>query len=133
MAPRRVILGAVGQLSLPFLFDPAPRPSGAHSDALVAQLPAPRVERPRAPETPREAQAKDQQLQAAALLAERLTHLLREPVEVELTDNAWTMVSYRRVAGRLRYRLHHMFGGAGPEVVRALAGFTGHRRRAHGR
>src|SRR5712691_6261732 len=45
-------------------------------------------------------------------LAAHLTSLLREPVEVELTDNAWTMVSYRRVQGRLRFRLHHMFARA---------------------
>jgi predicted SprT family Zn-dependent metalloprotease len=66
-------------------------------------------------------------------LAARLTSLLREPVEVELTDNAWTMVSYRRVQGRLRFRLHHMFARAHETVMRALAGFTGRNRRAHGR
>src|SRR5207237_8987923 len=59
--------------------------------------------------------------------------LLRESVEVELTDNAWTMVSYRRVSGRLRFRLHHMFARAQEPVMRALAGFTGRNRRAHGR
>src|SRR5689334_20145880 len=46
---------------------------------------------------------------ASLILASRLSSLLREPVEVELTDNAWTMVSYRRVQGRLQFRLHHMF------------------------
>lgn len=66
-------------------------------------------------------------------LASRLAVALREPVEVELTDNAWTMVSYRRVAGRLIFRLHHMFGGASEAVLRALAGFTGRSRRVHGR
>ena len=34
---------------------------------------------------------------ASLQLAAQLSSLLREPVEVELTDNAWTMVSYRRV------------------------------------
>lgn len=66
-------------------------------------------------------------------LAARLAMVLREPVEVEMTDNAWTMVSYRRVAGRLAFRLHHMFAGASEAVLRALAGFTGKSRRAHGR
>src|SRR5204863_7176603 len=66
-------------------------------------------------------------------LASRLSALLREPVEVELTDNAWTMVSYRRVEGRLRFRLHHVFAAAHEPVMRALAGFTGRNRRAHGR
>jgi len=70
---------------------------------------------------------------ASLVLASRLSSLLREPVEVELTDNAWTMVSYRRVQGRLRFRLHHMFAGAHEPVMRALAGFTGRNRSAHGR
>jgi predicted metal-dependent hydrolase len=70
---------------------------------------------------------------ASLVLATRLSSLLREPVEVELTDNAWTMVSYRRVSGRLHFRLHHMFARAQETVMRALAGFTGRNRRAHGR
>lgn len=70
---------------------------------------------------------------ASLVLAVRLSSLLREPVEVELTDNAWTMVSYKRIGGRLRFRLHHMFAGAHEQVMRALAGFTGRNRRAHGR
>ena len=67
------------------------------------------------------------------VLAARLGTLLREPIEVELTDNAWTMVSWKRVAGRLQFRLHHMFCGAAEQVLRALAGFTGSNRRQHGR
>lgn len=70
---------------------------------------------------------------ASLVLAARLSSLLSEPVEVELTDNAWTMVSYRRLSGRLHFRLHHMFAGAHEPVMRALAGFTGRNRRAHGR
>jgi hypothetical protein len=70
---------------------------------------------------------------ASLVLAARLSSLLKEPVEVELTDNAWTMVSYRRVSGRLHFRLHHMFARAHEPVMRALAGFTGRNRRAHGR
>ena len=70
---------------------------------------------------------------ASLVLASRLSSLLREPVEVELTDNAWTMVSYRRVQGRLCFRLHHMFAAAHDPVMRALAGFTGRNRRPHGR
>src|SRR5262249_18434154 len=68
-----------------------------------------------------------------ALLAERLAMLLREPVDVELADNAWAMVSYRRHEGRLRFRLHHMFSAATDPVVRAVASFTGRARRAAGR
>jgi predicted SprT family Zn-dependent metalloprotease len=70
---------------------------------------------------------------AGAVLADELTRLLREPVEVQLTDNAWTMVSYKRLQGRVRFRLHHMFASAHEDVVRALAGFTGRNRRTHGR
>ncbi len=70
---------------------------------------------------------------ASLVLAAKLSSLLREPVEVELTDNAWTMVSYRRVSGRLHFRLHHLFARAHEQVMRALAGFTGRNRRAHGR
>src|SRR3954469_20662723 len=70
---------------------------------------------------------------ASLVLAAHLSSLLREAVEVELTDNAWTMVSYRRVSGRLHFRLHHMFTRAQETVMPALAGFTGRNRRAHGR
>src|SRR4051812_30405603 len=69
---------------------------------------------------------------AGGVLADELTRLLREPVEVQLTDNAWTMVSYKRLQGRVRFRLHHMFAAAHDDVVRALAGFTGRNRRTHG-
>jgi hypothetical protein len=70
---------------------------------------------------------------AACVLAERLGRFLREPVDVHLTDNAWTMVSFKRLQGRVRFRLHHMFSAANDDVVRALAGFTGRNRRTHGR
>ena len=70
---------------------------------------------------------------AGYLLAERIARLLREPVDVDLTDNAWTMVSFKRLHGRVRFRLHHMFSAANDDVVRALVGFTGRNRRAHGR
>jgi len=69
----------------------------------------------------------------AYVLAERLGRILREPVDVHLTDNAWTMVSFKRLQGRVRFRLHHMFSAANDDVVRALAGFTGRNRRTHGR
>src|SRR5436305_14846354 len=69
---------------------------------------------------------------AGAILADELARILRQPVEVQLTDNAWTMVSYKRLQGRVRFRLHHMFAAAHDDVVRALAGSTGRNRRAHG-
>ncbi|MFL5275739.1 MAG: hypothetical protein ACJ79T_04635, partial [Myxococcales bacterium] len=55
---------------------------------------------------------------ASAALADELARILREPVEVQLTDNAWTMVSYKRLQGRVRFRLHHMFAAAHADVVR---------------
>jgi hypothetical protein len=70
---------------------------------------------------------------AAEVLAERIARMLREPVDVQLTDNAWTMVSFKRLQGRVRFRLHHMFSAANDDLVRALAGFTGRSRRTHGR
>jgi hypothetical protein len=69
---------------------------------------------------------------SAQELGLRLSRVLRETALVELTDNAWTMVSYRRVDGLLRFRLHHMFCSASDEVVEAVAGFTGRGRRQHG-
>jgi hypothetical protein len=105
------------------LFPSETSPTGARSEPRVATL-----------------QEQDRPLRiqlvpdgAGMVLASRLSTLLREPVEVELTDNAWTMVSYRRVQGRLQFRLHHMFARAQETVMRALAGFTGRNRRAHGR
>jgi len=112
----------MSQLLLPFFFKPTAHPSPGAERALVL------------PELPKLPQPKEDALEQQGLaLAARLAAALREPVEVELTDNAWTMVSYRRVAGRLTFRLHHMFGSASDAVLRALAGFTGKARKAHGR
>ncbi len=93
----------------------------------------PRVATLLLPEQQRPSRIREVPHGASLVLAARLSSLLREPVEVELTDNAWTMVSYRRVSGRLHFRLHHMFARAHEQVMRALAGFTGRNRRAHGR
>src|SRR5437868_15442684 len=70
---------------------------------------------------------------AAWLLADRIARLLREPVDVHLTDNACTMVPFKRTHGRVRFRLHHLLSPANDDVVGALAGVTGRRRRADGR
>ena len=118
----------MSQLLLPFLTGPAPdaRPPPPRTEQAGGDRAGPRP-------APREAPRSDLFLSAASLLAERLAAWLDEPVEVDLTDNAWTMVSYKRVAGRLRFRLHHMFCEADDEVIRALAGFTGRARKLHGR
>lgn len=128
----------VSQLSLPFLGGGAAtradsRTAPAQHPGLARLFEEPKAAPPAAPVPAlRTGVAPSDLLAAAARLAEGVMRHLREPVEVELTDNAWTMVSYRRVEGRLRFRLHHMFAGAGDEVLRALAGFTGSRRRQHG-
>ena len=153
------MLTEMSQLVLPFLTGAAPKgepakitppaPAPAHDPGARAHAPAqphsdftgqlPPPQRPGLhappppphplPRTPRG----DLFLSTASLLSERLARHLDEPVEVELTDNAWTMVSYKRIAGRLRFRLHHMFAEAGDDVVRAVAGFTGRARKVHGR
>src|SRR5205085_5417058 len=115
------------QLSL-FCASPAARQTTSRPDPSKAQVNA-AAESPRSAVLPWEPADRVHGL----ALAVRLTTLLREPVEVELTDNAWTMVSWRRRHGKLRFRLHHMFGRASDAVVRAIAGFTGRARRAAGR
>jgi predicted SprT family Zn-dependent metalloprotease len=101
----------------------------------LSLFPEPAKERGASPLVEREPPSRIQLTRdgASLVLAAQLSSLLAEPVEVELTDNAWTMVSYRRVRGRLHFRLHHMFASAHEKVVCAIAGFTGNDRRTHGR
>lgn len=54
-------------------------------------------------------------------LVEALRPHVALPIELILTDNSSSMVSYRRIPGLgLRLRLHRMFLGAPPHIVRAL-------------
>lgn len=81
---------------------------------------------------PREAR-----VSAAHRLADDLSGLLAERVRLTVHDNRSTMVSFRRDPGEVRYRIHHMFLDAPPDVVAALAAFAGakegaRRRRAAG-
>lgn len=62
--------------------------------------------------------------EAAEGLAETLAFLVGRRVHLTLTDNASTMVSFRKEAGLLRIRIHHMFLDAAPEVVASLARYT---------
>ncbi len=98
-------------------------PVRPHAPVRPQPVPAP------APRTPRT----DLFRTSASALAERIGRHLEEGVEVELTDNAWTMVSYKRLGSAVRFRLHHMFCDSDETVVRALAGFTGRARKHHGR
>jgi hypothetical protein len=58
---------------------------------------------------------------ARQVLERRLQQHLRAPFVLHVTDNRHTMVSFRRSAGLLRARLHHMFLDADAPVVEALA------------
>ncbi len=126
-----------------FPFTPATR-KPAHAEPAKAPLPQTRALVQRQPESALvSAQAStppavripraDLFLSPAQQLAEQLEECINEAVEVEFTDNAWTMVSYKRIAGRLHYRLHHMFAAAPADVVRAIAGFCGRARKLHGK
>lgn len=57
--------------------------------------------------------------QFVRLLAQRLV----VPVELEITDNTYTMISFSRRNGGYRVRLHHMFLGAPDHIVHRLAGY----------
>ena len=65
---------------------------------------------------------------AASALADALSTLVGERVRLVVHDNRSTMVSFRRDAGLLHYRVHHMFLDAPEEVVSALALFAAPRR-----
>lgn len=61
---------------------------------------------------------------AAERMADALSARLRERVRLVVHDNRSTMVSYRRSRGEVQLRLHHLFLGAPPDVVEALAAFA---------
>ncbi|MCU0664909.1 MAG: hypothetical protein MUC50_21615 [Myxococcota bacterium] len=60
-------------------------------------------------------------------IAGHLTVKLPEPVDLVLTDNRSTMISYRRRGGRLHLRLHRMFQHADHQVLDALATYVSRR------
>lgn len=76
--------------------------------------------------------AGDQQFaqQKAEALAERLGRLLGEDLQLTVTNNTRTMLSFRREPSRLLFRAHHIFLDAPPEVVKALADYVRGRSRA---
>lgn len=69
----------------------------------------------------------------AGALALRLAARLGKPIELRLTDNRRTMISWTTRAGVVRLRLHRMFAEAPEVVVEALAGTLEGRSRAAGR
>jgi hypothetical protein len=54
-------------------------------------------------------------------LQHRLRSLVAQPLELRVTDNVHTMLSFSKRAGRLEVRLHHMFLVAPTPVIEALA------------
>lgn len=65
-------------------------------------------------------------------LGQRLSNLLREPVELVVTDNRRTMISSRHSGGGWLVRLHHMFVYADDPTVRALARYLARNDRGAG-
>lgn len=67
----------------------------------------------------------------AGALGDLLNALANERLELTLTDNASTMMSYKpaRRSRPAQLRLHHMFLTASPEVVDALANWVNGRRK----
>lgn len=53
----------------------------------------------------------------------RLALRLGSPVEIEVTNNTYTMISFSKKAGAYRVRLHHMFLLASDDIVRTLGGY----------
>jgi len=70
---------------------------------------------------------REERVAAAHRLADGLSARLLERVRLTVHDNRSTMVSFRRRAGEIHYRVHHMFLDAPEEVVSALAVFAGRR------
>lgn len=67
-----------------------------------------------------------------ASLSREIAEILQVPVQVSITDNTSSLVSFRWIPGAgVRLRLHHMFLFAPREVIVALAWWMKRRRRSH--
>lgn len=53
----------------------------------------------------------------------KLRRKLTTPVQIEITDNTYTMISFSRRAGAYSVRLHHMFLKASDTIVSTIAGY----------
>lgn len=76
---------------------------------------------------------REERVSRAREVADALAAELGEPVRLTVHDNRSTMVSFRREAGGVLYRVHHMFLDAPEEIRRALAAFAGAGRGASAR
>jgi len=75
---------------------------------------------------------RDELFSRAESLAWRLSANLGIPVQLAVTDNRSTMVSFRRGGNVLQLRLHHMFLDAPDPVLRAVADYAGRGKRGAG-
>ncbi|HSY39460.1 MAG TPA: hypothetical protein VLA79_08025, partial [Polyangia bacterium] len=106
------------QLSLPFNADAAPEIEvGSRSRRALRREAAAREVRL----APTLEQTTDQMAAALALYLPP-----GKTLELRLTNNHYSMISVRRKADGYRLRLHQMFVGAEPRVVRALARYVVH-------
>ena len=106
------------QLSLPFNADAAPELEvGSRSRRALRREAAAREVRL----APTLEQTTDQMAAALALYLPP-----GKTLELRLTNNHYSMISVRRKADGYRLRLHQMFVGAEPRVVRALARYVVH-------
>jgi len=71
--------------------------------------------------------------EAVRRLAAQVRLLVGRPVRLLVHDNRSTMVSFRREDDCLHLRVHHMFVGAGDDVVGAIAEYARTRSNAAGR
>lgn len=81
---------------------------------------APRIARLRAPQ----AEAERLLVVWRRVLERRLRSRLKSAVVLEIHDNTHTMMTFQRVRGTWRLRLHHMFLAAPDDVVNALSSFV---------
>jgi hypothetical protein len=56
----------------------------------------------------------------SAVLERRIQAHMRGKLELTVTDNRTSIISVKRMGGVFRVRLHHMFLGADPRVLRSL-------------
>jgi hypothetical protein len=114
----------VGQLAFPFAVKSRPLPRTRRE---LRKESAPR--RVRAPSPPDDRPRDEARLEQ--LLA---THLPPgKSLALKLTDNRYSMVAVRRAPSGYRVRIHRMFAGVEPRIVRALARYVVHNdRRASG-
>ena len=110
------------QLQLPFAL-------GAESTTAAPSAPESQSRREfRPPEAAKQVRAPRSEQDAADGVAAALGLYLPpgKTLELRLTNNHYSMISVRRKQDGYWLRLHHMFVGAGPRVVRALARYLVH-------